>query len=80
MKTRTIKKELSDIRWWMLPILIIICLPMLIINYYSDNKWFCSFWGWHKRPEIIGFNGCSSTGKCPRCSKAVLQDSQGNWF
>lgn len=42
--------------------------------------WFCREMGWHKAPKEQGFDGCSKTGICPRCGKAVLQDSQGNWF
>lgn len=77
---RTIKQELSEIRWWMFPLLLVIAFPCLAINYFSTSKWFCTFWGWHKAPTAQGFDGCSFTGKCPRCGKDVLQDSQGNWF
>lgn len=42
--------------------------------------WFCHRLGWHLAPLKIGFDGCSLTGSCSRCGKAVLQDSQGNWF
>ena len=41
---------------------------------------FCKYMGWHLEPETQGFDGCSFSGKCPRCGKEVLQDSQGNWF
>lgn len=67
-------------------LLIIIVVPLLavvmcsIIDIFSNNKWFCNFWGWHKSPKNQGFDGCSFTGVCPRCKKEVLQDSQGNWF
>lgn len=44
------------------------------------SKWFCDKMGWHLAPHAQGFDGCSFTGKCPRCGKGVLQDSQGNWF
>ena len=47
---------------------------------YSHNEWFCNKMGWHLAPTEQGFDGCSSTGTCPRCNKAVLLDSQGNWF
>lgn len=40
----------------------------------SKSTWFCNFWGWQS------FDGCSKSGTCPRCGKAVLQDGQGNWF
>jgi len=58
-------------------ILLTIVLPSF--NKYLP-KWFCDKMGWHLRPKMIGFDGCSSTGTCPRCNKHVLQDSQGNWF
>lgn len=44
------------------------------------GKFLCEKLGWHKAPLIQGFDGCSSTGICPRCGVYVLQDSQGNWF
>lgn len=77
---RTTKEELSEIRWWMFPVLLITVIPCSIIDNFSNNKWFCNFWGWHKAPKEKGFDGCSFTGKCPRCNKSVLQDGQGNWF
>lgn len=43
-------------------------------------EWFCKYLGWHLAPNQQGFDGCSASGKCPRCDKSVLQDSQGNWF
>ena len=42
--------------------------------------WFCNNMGWHLAPKSQGFDGCSLNGKCPRCGKKVLRDSQGNWF
>lgn len=80
MKTRTVKEEISQMRWWMFPILLVISLPCSIIDYFSKSKWFCTFWGWHKAPNKQGFDGCSHNGVCPRCGNSVLQDSQGNWF
>lgn len=81
MKTRrTIKEELSQPRWWMLPVLMVIALPCLVVDYFSNSKWFCTFWGWHKAPLQQGFDGVSFNGECPRCGKKVLQDSWGNWF
>ena len=80
MKKRTFKEEISEPRWWMFPLLLLIAFPSMLISSYSTNKWFCNFWGWHKSPQSQGFDGASSTGICPRCNKGVLQDSQGNWF
>lgn len=75
-----VKKEFSEIRWWMFPVLIVIATPCMLISIHSKSTWFCSFWGWHKAPLKQGFDGCSSNGTCPRCGKFVLQDGQGNWF
>jgi len=64
-------------------VILIIGITMFIlsfVSYFSDNKWFCTFFGWHKAPDAIGFDGCSLNGMCPRCGTHVLQDSQGNWF
>jgi hypothetical protein len=37
--------------------------------------------GWHDgRGGPIGFDGMSLTGRCSRCGRRVLMDSQGNWF
>jgi len=66
-----------------LSILLVIMITTLIlgvINKYMPYKWFCNFWGWHLQPDKMGFDGCSATGKCPRCDKNVLLDGQGNWF
>lgn len=51
-----------------------------IINEFSSSAWFCKRFGWHENPHEIGFDGLSSTGKCPRCGKDVLMDSNGDWF
>jgi len=50
-----------------------------VFNRYLP-KAFCKYLRWHISPHLQGFDGCSFTGVCPRCGKAVLQDSQGNWF
>ncbi len=42
--------------------------------------WACDELGWHKAPVKQSFDGCSFGGKCPRCGRPVLQDSQGDWF
>ena len=55
------------------------CIILVSCNKYLP-KWFCVRLGWHLAPKEQGFDGCSSTGACPRCGKHVLQDSQGNWF
>lgn len=44
------------------------------------GKWACDDFGWHLEPYQKGFDGCSANGRCPRCNKRVMLDSQGNWF
>lgn len=53
---------------------------LMFIDSRSKNKWFCEKFGWHKAPDKVGFDGCSMNGKCSRCGKDVLQDSNGDWF
>lgn len=50
------------------------------LDYKNKLKFFCKFPGWHKAPLKQGFDGASFHGKCPRCGKKVLQDSNGDWF
>lgn len=58
----------------------VILFSLVVVNLWSKNSWFCKVMGWHKEPWNILFDGCSLSGKCPRCKKRVLKDSQGNWF
>ncbi len=58
---------------------IMILLILTVLNRWL-GKWACTALGWHLAPESKGFDGCSLQGKCPRCGKPVLMDSQGNWF
>lgn len=44
------------------------------------SRWACDVFGWHYVDDIEGCDGISLTSHCSRCGKAVLQDSQGNWF
>jgi len=60
-------------------ILIIGLFTLVLFNKHLP-VWFCHKMGWHLAPVSQGFDGCSFNGKCPRCRKKVLQDSQGNWF
>ena len=55
-------------------------LLLNIISNFSNSTWYCTKMHWHKRPKSIAFDGCSMNGKCPRCGKEVMCDSQGNWF
>jgi len=64
-----------------IPALIVMTIAVLLAVFNNHlPKWFCDHMGWHLAPGSQGFDGCSSTGECPRCSKKVMQDSQGNWF
>lgn len=37
--------------------------------------------GWHDGSGgDNSFDGCSVGGRCSRCGRRVLKDSQGNWF
>ena len=56
-----------------------VMLILALLNRWLP-KWACLKFGWHLAPNEQAFDGCSCSGKCPRCGKNVLQDSQGNWF
>lgn len=60
----------------------ILLFVLSIIDKVSGNryKFFCKYLGWHKEPKDIRIEGVNFKGKCPRCGKEVMQDSQGNWF
>lgn len=49
---------------------------------FSDHlpKWACTKLGWHVHPTTITSTYGQLSGRCPRCDKHVLMDSQGNWF
>jgi len=61
---------------------LVILIAMLSLVAFNRRlpKWFCDHMSWHLAPKHQGFDGCSSSGKCPRCNRKVLKDSQGNWF
>jgi len=63
-------------------LLLSVFLIMIILALLNKHlpKWFCDKMGWHLSPESQDFDGCSFNGRCPRCGRFVLQDSQGNWF
>ena len=52
----------------------------LIFNNKSLPIDFCHELGWHLPPTDIKCMGINLNGKCPRCGKDVILDSQGNWF
>lgn len=55
---------------------------LLALVVFSDHlpKWACTKMGWHVAPIMITSTYGQLSGECPRCSKRVIQDSQGNWF
>jgi len=60
---------------------VIIFLILAIILRKYLPKWFvCDLMGWHSEVEIYGNDGMSCLGKCKKCGKYVMMDSQGNWF
>ena len=61
---------------------VILLFFLMVIEKFSENRWFCDFWGWHhpKPGDKMGFNGISMTGKCGRCGKDIMTDSNGDWF
>lgn len=63
---------------------IITFLLMLVLidklDYKNKLTFFCKCAGWHKAPIRQSFDGVSRHGKCARCNKKVLQDSNGDWF
>jgi hypothetical protein len=63
-------------------VFVILLLPISILPLFNRwlPEWFCKKLGWHLAPKVQKFDGASFGGNCPRCNKAVLKDSQGNWF
>ena len=71
--------NMVDVALVLFGICVVILLGCALLNRHL-SVWFCDKMGWHLPPIAQGFDGCSFTGKCPRCGNDVLQDSQGNWF
>lgn len=63
-------------------IVLVISCGIVFCAVFNDclPKLFCDKFGWHVKPKDIKSDGCSMTGKCSRCGKDTMQDSQGNWF
>ena len=71
-------------------VLLGIMFILSVINIFSKNIWFCTFWGWHEEPEYVdpkqfensskGYDEVLVTGICPRCGKKIPQNSKGTWF
>ena len=63
-------------------IVLIFGIPLILLAICNRwlSKWACKIFGWHLAPIKQGFDGCSLNGKCSRCNKKVMQDSNGDWF
>ena len=61
-------------------VFLFIMLMLCLFNRFLPKGFGCDTMGWHLEPKQQGFDGCSSTGKCSRCNKEIMQDGQGNWF
>ena len=75
--------SLTDIGLYLQLAMLVFCIIMITLVLCDRwlPKWFCYHLGWHHRPvNKIGFDGCSFSGRCPRCGQKVLQDSSGAWF
>ena len=60
-----------------------ICLSFSLLIIFNEKylpKWFCNNFGWHLFPQSTWMDGMNEHGKCPRCGKECMKDSQGNWF
>ena len=53
---------------------------MFLSKIQPNNIFWCRYFFWHRAPKEQMFDGASNYGRCPRCNKRVLQDSQGNWY
>lgn len=67
---------------FLIVLLLLICISLISLCILNKHLpiWFCKHVGWHLEPQEQHFDGCSVTGKCPRCGEMTLQDGQGNWF
>lgn len=70
---------------WLLIVVcaVVFCIPfaMCMFDAKYGTQISCNVMGWHNgKGGNSGFDGASFTATCGKCGKAVLQDSQGNWF
>lgn len=61
-------------------VLIVFILLSIPFRKYLPKWYTCELMYWHGDVDVVGYNGCSVVGKCLKCDKKVMQDSQGNWF
>ena len=62
-------------------ITMIVILPLLRMFNERVRLWCCRELGWHDGWQAVtGFDGASVHARCTICGKAVMLDSQGNWF
>lgn len=60
---------------------VLVMFILLAISKKSKNVWFCNKMGWHQTPKTIETpDYFLFKGKCPRCNKEVMMDSNGDWF
>ena len=68
--------------WGMVALLLVIIVlwALCLFNNWLP-RWFCDhFPYWHIKPKEIRMEGVNAKGKCPRCGRDVMSDSQGNWY
>ncbi len=64
-------------------LIFVFLIPFMLCAYDAIFKTShsCTYFGWHRGDPTTqvqrGINSCAS---CSKCGKAVMQDSQGNWF
>jgi len=60
--------------------IILITIISIPFRRYLPRWYVCDLMGGHGKVINTGHNGSSAIGRCTKCGKTVLQDSQGNWF
>ena len=60
-------------------------LTVILAPFYFKFGWFKCFYHnfmeWHQPvDELESFDGSSLHSTCKHCGKAIMMDSQGNWF
>jgi len=54
---------------------------LMVLDLIFKFRWTCKAFGWHDgNAGGCTFDGASVHARCSKCSKEVMQDSQGNWF
>lgn len=65
--------------------LFLLHIPVVALMRACGNRWAkgygCRRFDWHDGDgDEQWHDGCSVHARCSVCGKAVMQDSQGNWF